>query len=302
MKKTAVFLLTLIIMIAALPCSVSAETEFRLNRASITLAVGEEFRLRALGDIGAIKWELSDYDVISISLPDRTVFGEMPGTSIITATNNGKDFIVHVTVKNLRFKERQDSISVNESMSLTVIGETGGASVVWSSSDAGVASVDSKGVITGIKEGKARITAAVSDDLQISRDVTVTPDFDALVAEAVRLTNQERAKHGLPPLSGENLLLNQAAKIRAEEITTLWSHTRPDGRTAFSVLTDVGLKSGFVAENIYAGFSAPNSVISSWMNSQGHRNNILNADYKYLSVGVAMGGDGKFYWVQLFCG
>lgn len=119
-------------------------------------------------------------------------------------------------------------------------------------------------------------------------------DKDELCLEVLRLVNIEREKVGAEPLKyyygGQEL-----ADIRAEELTVKFEHERPDGTLCFTVLDEVHY---FAAgENIAWGQSSPQEVVNSWMNSEGHRKNILNDNYEYLIVGV----EGK-YWVQLFIG
>ena len=133
-----------------------------------------------------------------------------------------------------------------------------------------------------------------------SQPESVPDDTQAFREEVLRLVNAARAKEGLQALrlSGK---LTQAAQIRAEELPESFSHTRPDGRPCFSVLSQVGAGYMATGENIAAGQSDPADVMNSWMNSAGHRANILSPNYGALGVGIckASGGYGV-YWTQLF--
>ena len=127
------------------------------------------------------------------------------------------------------------------------------------------------------------------------------PDSSEFAQEVLRLVNIERAKVGARPLE---LLdeLTERANIRAGEIVQSFSHTRPNGSNCFSVLK--GINYHTVGENIAAGQTSPEDVMDSWMNSQGHRENILNPSFKYLGLGYAYNeySTYKNYWVQLFMG
>ena len=116
----------------------------------------------------------------------------------------------------------------------------------------------------------------------------------------IELVNEERRKNGVVPLQiDENLLC--AAEVRANEISTKFSHTRPDGRDCFSVLEDRNINCYWCCgENIAAGYRTPDHVMNGWMNSSGHRSNILDSDYTFIGVGAY--NDGKYNWVQLFGG
>ena len=112
------------------------------------------------------------------------------------------------------------------------------------------------------------------------------------------LVNNERRSRGVPEL---RVLpkLQTAAQIRATEITSVFDHVRPDGRKGFTVLGDLGQRYYYVGENIAAGQSTPEIVMQSWMNSEGHRANILLPEFMYIGVGVTQ-KNGTIYWSQIF--
>ena len=113
----------------------------------------------------------------------------------------------------------------------------------------------------------------------------------------VRLVNEERAKEGLSPLSTLPEL-DAAADVRAPEVAEYFSHDRPDGSSCFTVLRECGVTGFWTAgENIAAGTSSPEAVVEMWMNSPGHRANILSADFTHIGVGCQ-----GTSWVQLFIG
>lgn len=113
-------------------------------------------------------------------------------------------------------------------------------------------------------------------------------------AEVVRLVNIEREKNGLSPLEQDRTIC-KAADIRAEEINKLFSHTRPNGSSCFTVLQELDVEYVYAGENIAAGYRTPAAVVEGWMNSSGHRANILDGRFRRIGVGF-----NNYGWVQLF--
>ena len=123
---------------------------------------------------------------------------------------------------------------------------------------------------------------------------------DKYAKEVLNIVNKERTKNGLEPLVSNNTL-NEIAKTRATEIVTSFSHSRPDGSSCFSAIDKYNIRWRTLGENIAGGYKSPSSVMNAWMNSDGHRANILNKDFE--SVGIACYNyNGTYYWVQFFMG
>ena len=122
---------------------------------------------------------------------------------------------------------------------------------------------------------------------------------DAFANQVVKLVNEERAKAGLSPLTVNSKAAN-AAQTRAREIEKSFSHTRPDGSSFNTALTEAGVSFRGAGENIAYGQTTPQQVMEGWMNSSGHRANILNANYTSIGVGHYKNGAGVDYWAQLF--
>ncbi len=112
--------------------------------------------------------------------------------------------------------------------------------------------------------------------------------------QMLALVNQARAEAGVAPLTLDSTLCS-AADLRAVEITSVFSHTRPDGRDCFSVFNEFGVSCYGGGENIAGGSSDAAMIFNMWMNSPGHRSNILNPSFR--SIGIGKSG---VYWVQLF--
>jgi uncharacterized protein YkwD len=125
------------------------------------------------------------------------------------------------------------------------------------------------------------------------------PD-NSLTAEILRLTNLERGSAGLGALTLQPLL-NQAAQAHADTMvsTGQFSHVI-NGLGPADRVTAAGYSWRAVAENIAYGYSTPAAVMTGWMNSSGHRANILGANYTELGVGMLKDSQGRAYWVQVF--
>ena len=117
----------------------------------------------------------------------------------------------------------------------------------------------------------------------------------------VKLVNQERAKAGLKSLS-VNQAAAAAANVRAREIEGAFSHTRPNGSSFSTALKEQGASYRAAGENIAYGQRSAEQVMEGWMNSSGHRANILSAQYTAIGVGVSRSASGTLHWVQLFIG
>ena len=122
----------------------------------------------------------------------------------------------------------------------------------------------------------------------------------AYEAEVVRLVNEERAKYGLAALIQDDGAQN-VAHVRAKEIVQSFSHTRPDGSSCFTAASDLGVTYRSAGENIAYGYATPAQVVNGWMNSEGHRKNILSASYTKIGVG-SYSANGVMYWSQFFVG
>ena len=123
--------------------------------------------------------------------------------------------------------------------------------------------------------------------------------YHAYILRVVELVNEERAKAGLAPLTLQKNI-TQAAQVRAEECERSFSHTRPDGKNFSSALTEAGVSYRGSGENIAWGQRTPEQVMEGWMNSAGHRANILNEKYTSIGVGYYQNASGVNYWSQLF--
>lgn len=119
--------------------------------------------------------------------------------------------------------------------------------------------------------------------------------------QVIQLTNAERTKRGLPPLKA-NWQLSRVARYKATDMRdkNYFSHTSPTYGSPFTMIKDFGLSYTAAGENIAAGQTTPKAVVTAWMNSPGHRANILSKSYTQIGVGYAQGGSYGCYWSQMF--
>ena len=118
--------------------------------------------------------------------------------------------------------------------------------------------------------------------------------------EVIRLVNEIRVENGLKPLMA-NWELSRIARYKSEDMSNnrYFSHTSPTYGTPFQMIKAFGLSYRSAGENIAYGYGVPAAVVNGWMNSSGHRANILNASYTQIGVGYCASGN---YWTQMFIG
>ena len=141
-------------------------------------------------------------------------------------------------------------------------------------------------------------------DLIYPGQVLCIPQLDSSVAsyehEVVRLVNEIRQQNGLKPLI-ENWELSRVARYKSQDMldNRYFSHTSPTYGSPFQMIKAFGLSYRTAGENIAKGYSTPQAVVNGWMNSSGHRANILNVSYTQIGIGYVAQGN---YWTQMFVG
>lgn len=117
------------------------------------------------------------------------------------------------------------------------------------------------------------------------------------------MVNSERAKAGLKPLT-LNWQLSRVARYKSQDMIdkNYFDHTSPTYGSPFTMMTNFGIKYMSAGENIAYGQQTASAVMTAWMNSAGHRANILSANYSQIGVGLALKSDGTCYWTQQFIG
>ena len=141
-------------------------------------------------------------------------------------------------------------------------------------------------------------------DLIYPGQVLCIPQLDSSVAsyehEVVRLVNEIRQQNGLKPLT-ENWELSRVARYKSQDMldNRYFSHTSPTYGSPFQMIKAFGLSYRTAGENIAKGYASPQAVVNGWMNSSGHRANILNVSYTQIGIGYVAQGN---YWTQMFVG
>lgn len=134
--------------------------------------------------------------------------------------------------------------------------------------------------------------------VQGSSSVSAGIQSSSAASEVVRLTNSARSQNGYAALV-EDGALSEAAAVRAREIARSFSHTRPSGASFSSALSESGVSYLRAGENIASGQKSASEVVNAWMNSPGHRANILNSSYSRIGS-ASVNIDGTLYWVQIY--
>ena len=279
-------------------------------------------------DSKTVTWSSSNSSVAAVS--NGVVTAKGAGTATITATCNGKKATCLVTVsvplQSISLSKTSLSLNKGSSSTLTVSynpsNTTVSKTVTWSSSNSSVASV-SGGRVTAKAAGTATITATCNGK-QATCKVTVKSIAGyQSVTEAYTLLNSFRTtksvwqwnsnnktktyfnKKGCTTLKSltRSTALENTAKVRAKELATKFSHTRPNGKSCFTAYPS-GLK--YKGENIAMGQTTAKEVTNDWQETnckysgQGHRRNMLNKNYTKVGIACYRADNGTLYWVQCF--
>ena len=141
-------------------------------------------------------------------------------------------------------------------------------------------------------------------DLIYPGQVLTIPETDTAVTsfeqEVIRLVNAARRENGLSALT-HNWELSRVTRYKSQDMADnrYFSHTSPTYGSPFQMIKNFGISYRTAGENIAAGQRTPKAVVDAWMNSSGHRANILNASYTQIGVGYVADGN---YWTQMFLG
>lgn len=298
--------------------------DIHLSRSSVKMQTGEKVSIRLTGAKGTVKWRISDPKVFSYSKGYITAKGE--GTATLTAEHKGKKYRCSITVEKKLDGLSADvsEINIKKGEQAVVRINTDGKTVMVMAGNGTLCSMECSPIVenefdltvTALKSGSCDLTVFDSKDknnrftihLNVSSGstgVSVTSGGNSSEAEemseeeftdeVIRLCNEERESRGLPALEKSDSL-TASAGVRAGELSTKFSHTRPDGTSCFTAVTE---RVSACGENIAAGYTTPEDVVTGWMNSPGHKANILSEDFT--SIGVGYDPDGC-YWVQVFAG
>lgn len=131
-------------------------------------------------------------------------------------------------------------------------------------------------------------------------------NLDPIISQVIELSNQARQANGCNIPLTNHALLNLAAQRHSEDMIErdYFEHTSPDGKDPGDRITATGYVWSTYGENIAAGYATPAEVMGGWMNSPGHRANILNCDFREIGIGYAVrqsnAGRAEPFWTQVF--
>lgn len=232
--------------------------------------------------------------LVSFSLASMLAMGMTAGAAVQPASANMKGWISSSEVQGMNKDEilqylfEKFDISIGNDSPVQKPGTGGGSSQnPGSGSGGGSSETPDSGSGGGSSETPDSGSGSESGSSQTS-----------YAAQVVSLVNAERAKHGLSALTMDSSV-TAAAQVRAGELYRSFSHTRPDGRSCFTALREAGASYSGAGENIAYGQRSPEAVMQAWMNSSGHRANILSNKYTKIGVGYTV-KNGVTYWTQMF--
>ena len=156
----------------------------------------------------------------------------------------------------------------------------------------------------GLSEIKSANPHIANPELIYPGQILHIPKTDSTVLnyenEVIRLVNEIRVQNGLNPLTAD-WELSRVARYKSQDMkdNNYFSHNSPVYGSPFTMMKNFGISYRSAAENIAKGQRTPQAVVNGWMNSSGHRANILNATYKKIGVGYVPSGN---YWTQMFIG
>jgi uncharacterized YkwD family protein len=151
------------------------------------------------------------------------------------------------------------------------------------------------------EQPEAKQPAQPTTEQPANTDTNTDSSVRAYEKEVINLVNVERQKAGLAPLK-ENTQLSDVARTKSEDMKNkgYFSHTSPTYGSPFDMMKSFGIKYSAAGENIAKGQRTPSEVVNAWMNSEGHRANILNSNYTEIGVGYTVDSNGTAYWTQMF--
>ena len=212
-----------------------------------------------------VEWDSTDKSVIAYN--DDTAIGLIVGYDTMFVNDDEVQLIAPPTIINDRTL-----------VPLRAISEAVGADVGWNGETRTVT----------ISTGGSNTPAPQEDE-------------DSDIMQVLALVNKERAANGMNPVTFDASLAAVADSHCADMINrSFFDHVNPDNETPSDRLHKAGIEYWMSGENIAAGQTTPEAVMESWMNSQGHRQNILNPSYKSLGIAKRTGGTYGTYWVQVF--
>lgn len=270
--------------------------ELLLSSEEISLKVGEEAVVQVTvvpedAEETEILWSSNDESVAVIS-QQGSIKAIAEGECVITATLQRDDRIkAELRVQVLNPAENGNSSQGTENTNSGINESSNGGAGENSGSNQDSIPEQTGNGNSEMENSGAGETGPVSNAYYM----------DSYAEQVLGIVNARRAEAGLEPLT-MNYTLVSAAKVRASEIVQSFSHTRPNGSSCFTAWDEAGVGYSGAGENIAAGQWSAESAMNAWMNSEGHRANILNGSFTQIGIACYYDPDSPYgyYWVQCF--
>lgn len=276
----------MIMTVAGAPGTQNAQAKAKpvLNKKKVSLIVGEKVTLKLKNWKKRVTWSSSKKSVATVS-KKGVVQARKKGRANITAKAGGKKYLCRVTVATAKPGPKRTP----------AVTSTRKPPAVQTRRPAAAPTRTPAAVPT-------RMPVAIPTATPSANPGQSPGNEDDYAVQVLELVNAARAEEGLSPLVLDPAIC-VAASARSQELIETFSHTRPDGTDCFTVFAEFGISYMAAGENIAAGQKTPEAVMTAWMNSPGHRKNILSSSFKKLGVGLVKTESGyKYYWTQLFTG
>lgn len=299
----------------------------KLSKTSVNVPIDYSVTVKVTG-ASKVKWSSSDESIAAVTADGASakIVGKKTGTATVSAKVGSTTLKCKVTVKKSFITPSAEKITVTKGKSKTVtIKVTGSKEIALSNSDKSVCSTswgkwdgntikltvkaktNGKAVIKIYTKKYSKSTAKEivvnvgknSGDI-IEDDNTAESSDLSREEQVVNIVNKERKAAGKTALKSDDTL-NEIAAVRAKELAEKFDHTRPDGSSCFTAFSEAGF-TGYsaAAENIAYNYNdSADEIMDIWMNSSGHKANILSGDLTKIGVGLYESG-GRYYWVQVF--
>lgn len=329
--------ITAAMMLSLCGLTVSAASKPKLNKTSASMTVGSTLNLSVSGTSSKVKWTTSDKSVCTVSSKGK-VTAKSAGSAKICAKAGKYKLYCKITVSAsdsyfgkcndkktdvgglLKFKIKYYGIDEDDLMLMIMDEDI--VSLVSAEADGKNITIRLKGISDGttvlyLYDGTdPDVFAAVEitvgdggsgmsyledeDDFFVGSTYSEGSSYDSsnYAQDVLDIVNRERDARGLDALVLDETLC-AAADVRAQEIAVRFEHYRLDGSKALSILPEYGISYYAAGENIAQGQRSAEEVMESWMNSPGHKANILDEKYTKLGVGYDAASNS---WVQLFVG
>jgi uncharacterized YkwD family protein len=292
-----------------------------LNSGPISLSPGQTFQLKASispGDATAktLTWSSSNPNVARVSQAGLvTAIASGSATITVTSRDGQKTALCQVTVRvpvsGLSLNHSSISSTADKRVqpraTITPANATD-TRVTWSSSNSALAVVNAKGLVEARGIGTVTITARSTDGGFTARStVTFTmPNTGGLSAAEKRmvdLINNQRSRAGLAPLQVDKSLL-EVARLKSTDliIRNYFSHTSPHYGTPMEMMRNFGISFRWAGENLAFNSCIERAHGNLMTSAQGHRENILNANYTHIGLGIRQKSNGTYYITQMFIG